>query len=91
MLTDVELVESFDSAIRVSAITTLKALDHVVREAELFRSDRELQAFRDIMDRAGMAGEGRLNVGVKKLLSLVEMARQDPDPVNRLAENLMSF
>jgi vesicle-fusing ATPase len=89
MLSDMELTDAFDADIRVPPITSLTAVDHVLREVELFRSEEEYQTAKRLLQQAGFAEEGRLNVGVKKLLSMAEMARQDPNPAEKLVGSLI--
>jgi len=89
MLSEMELTDAFDADIRVPPITSLSAVDHVLREVELFRSDQEYQTASRLLQQAGFAEEGRLNVGVKKLLSMAEMARQDPNPAEKLVGSLI--
>lgn len=82
---------------RVPPISNLKALERVLREVELFPSgDERRQALRMLED-AGLGSSqdqlsSRLQIGVKKLLSIIEMARQEPENVaERLAGALMGL
>jgi vesicle-fusing ATPase len=43
-----------------------------------------------LLRQAGFGEEGKLNIGVKKLLSMTEMARQDPDPAEKLVGSLIA-
>ncbi|KAF9506121.1 hypothetical protein BS47DRAFT_1353273 [Hydnum rufescens UP504] len=81
MLTEMQMNEVFDSEIRVPPISTLRSLERVLREVELFPSSDERRRAMGMLEQAGFGTEGRLNVGVKKLLSVIEMARQDPQDV----------
>ncbi|KDQ64451.1 hypothetical protein JAAARDRAFT_28082 [Jaapia argillacea MUCL 33604] len=86
------LSEAFDSELRVPPISTLRALDHVCREVDLFPANEERRKAMAMFQDAGFGreddtGAPRLNIGVKKLLSVIEMARQEPEAV---AERLMS-
>jgi vesicle-fusing ATPase len=82
-----EVANTFDSEIRVPAIDNLPALLRVVREVGLFERNGEgeqaFQRARTLLEQAGFAQEGHFSIGVKKLLSLIEMARQDPEPGKR--------
>lgn len=91
MLGDMEMTDAFDAQIRVPPINTLAALDHVLREVALFSSERDHRRCLDLLGQSGFGEEGKLNVGVKKLLSLVEMARQDPEPVETFTANLVDY
>ncbi|KAI9431295.1 AAA-domain-containing protein [Lactarius indigo] len=92
MLTDVGLA-SFDAELRVPPITNLTALDHVLEAVELFRSTRDRARAVSMLREAGLGtDDGRLSIGVKRLLSVVEMARQEPEAVaERLTSSLMGL
>jgi vesicle-fusing ATPase len=69
-----------------------------LKEVELFRSGDERRQAIDMLRQAGLGGAdegGRgapLNIGVKKLLSMIEMARQEPEAVaERLTTALMGL
>ncbi|THH17754.1 hypothetical protein EW146_g3121 [Bondarzewia mesenterica] len=92
MLTELGLA-SFDSELRVPPITELRALGAVLDAVELFATREELKNAISMLHQAGFDSEdGRLNIGVKKLLSVVEMARQEPEAVaERLTSALMGL
>ncbi len=87
MLTEMQMNEVFDAEIRVPPITSLRALDRVLDEVQLFSSRNDRGRALALLEQAGFAQEGHLNVGIKKILSVIEMARQDP---NDVAEKLCS-
>ncbi|KAI0355356.1 vesicular-fusion protein SEC18 [Trametes cingulata] len=99
VLTDLGLNEVFDAELRVPPISTLRALDKVLKEVELFPSDDERRRAVQMLAQAGFAdgneddeASSRLNVGIKKLLSMVEMARQEPEAAaERLTSALMGL
>jgi len=94
MLTDLGL-STFDAELRVPSITRLRALEHVLDAVDLFPRRQDLQyamamlnqAFKDEDENDADGDVGRLNIGIKKLLSIAEMARQEPEAV---AERLTS-
>ena len=92
MLTDVGLA-SFDAELRVPPITDLTALDQVLEAVELFHSARDRTRAVSMLRQAGMGTEeGRLSIGIKRLLSVIEMARQEPEAVaERLTSALMGL
>lgn len=104
MLTDLGLA-SFDSELRVPPITRLSSLKHVLEAVELFPRRDELAKAVGMLQQAGFQdtedggmdlgvseGRGTMMVGVKKLLSVVEMARQEPENVaERLVSALMGL
>lgn len=94
ILGDLGLAEIFDSELRVPPITTLVALEYVLSEVELFESNQDRKAAMGMIEKAGFRddydelherdGKSRLRslqIGIKKLLSVVEMARQEPENV----------
>ncbi|KDR84045.1 hypothetical protein GALMADRAFT_54580 [Galerina marginata CBS 339.88] len=96
ILTDLGLSDTFDSELRVPPISSLRALEHVVQEVELFSSDQHRKRAIRMLEEAGFGGRDDLNptlqIGIKKLLSIVEMARQEPENVaERLTGALMDL
>ncbi|KAI0722320.1 vesicular-fusion protein SEC18 [Cerioporus squamosus] len=98
VLTDLGLNEVFDSELRVPPLASLRALDIVLREVQLFPSDEERRRAIGMLGQVGFAqtddeaDSARMSVGIKKLLSMVEMARQEPDAIGeRLTSALMGL
>lgn len=96
MLTEIGLSETFDSEVRVPPIANIAALEYVLREVELFQSSEERRNAIHMLEDAGFATtdetSSRLQIGIKKLLSIIEMARQEPDNVaQRLTGALMGL
>ncbi|SNX82671.1 probable SEC18 - vesicular-fusion protein, functional homolog of NSF [Melanopsichium pennsylvanicum] len=90
MLHEMEMLNAFIAEIRVPNITSLRSVDHVVRQMQLFEHDQDAQRCTQLLAQAGLGEEGKLNIGIKKLLSEIEMARLDNDPADRLASSLSS-
>ncbi|BGP18763.1 hypothetical protein JCM10213_004278 [Rhodosporidiobolus nylandii] len=94
MLTEMDAMDAFATTLRVPAITTLRQLHAVLSEMQLFRSTSDLGRAVDLLRQAGVGrdGEDKLQVGVKRLLSLVEMCRQDQDSaVDKLVTELVGL
>lgn len=96
ILTDLGLSESFDAELRVPPISSLRSLTYVLDEVQLFSRRDEREKALDMLEQAGFGGEdetsSRLNIGIKKLLSVIEMARQEPENVaDRLTTSLMGL
>jgi len=96
MLTETQLSEVFDAELRVPPISSLRALEHVLREVDLFSNENDRRRAITELQNAGFGsddmGAGRLNIGIKKLLSVIEMARQEPEAVaERLTTALMGL
>jgi vesicle-fusing ATPase len=98
VLTELGFSEIFDSELRVPPIASLRSVELILREVQLFRSGDERRRAIEMLRQAGLGGEddgGRgapVNIGVKKLLSMIEMARQEPEAVaERLTTALMGL
>jgi vesicle-fusing ATPase len=91
ILTDMDVISAFDTDISISPITSIESVVHVLDEVSLFSGSKEkqraVQMLRDA--RLGEGGRPELMVGVKKLLSMAEMARQDPDPTMKIVASLI--
>jgi len=91
VLSELEVTELFDTALRVAPITSLSSLEYVLKEVQLFPTSDERrrvmqeieQAFRPRSQDQYDTEETTLSIGVKKLFSLTEMARQDPAGAGR--------
>ncbi|GAA6023329.1 hypothetical protein JCM10207_006237, partial [Rhodosporidiobolus poonsookiae] len=92
MLTEMDAMDGFSTTLRVPAITTLAQLRAVLQDVGLFRSPQELERAMGLLAQAGLDGEGRLQIGVKRMLSLVEMCRQDQESaVDKLVTELVGL
>ena len=71
-------------------ISSLRSLEHVFREVDLFQNDQQYRQAIRLLEQAGMSNDDfttARQIGIKKLLSVIEMARQEPDSI---AERLVS-
>jgi len=92
MLTEVQMSETFDAEMRVPPVSSLRSLEFVLREVELFRSSDQRRHAMEMMEQAGFGEDGRLLIGIKKLLSVVEMSRQEPEETaERLVRALVNL
>lgn len=97
MLVETQLSEVFDADLRVPPISSLSAMDYVLRETELFQSEAERQNAIAQIEEAGFGKKDstygtRMEIGIKKLLSMIEMARQEPEyTAERLTSALMGL
>ncbi|KAK1223314.1 transport between ER and Golgi ATPase protein [Marasmius sp. AFHP31] len=97
VLTEIGFTE-FDSELRVPPISNLRSLDYILKEVELFQTREERKDTIRMLEDAGFASSSRnetnakLHIGIKKLLSIIEMARQEPDNIGqRLTSALMGL
>ncbi|GAA5842585.1 hypothetical protein JCM3766R1_004865 [Sporobolomyces carnicolor] len=92
MLSEMDLMDSFTSTLLVPSITTLPQLNHALAEMALFRSQQELDRTMSLMQQAGLGQDGRLQVGVKKLVGIVEMCRQEKESMgDKLVSELVNL
>ena len=91
MLCDMDIAEAFDADIRVPPISSLDMLAAVLDEIGLFRSEDDRSRSFELLHQAGFSREGRLNIGVKRVLGMAEMARNDRDPADKLVARYVSF
>ncbi|CAO1614917.1 unnamed protein product [Parajaminaea phylloscopi] len=101
MLRDMDLADAFVADIRVPSISSLRSVDYVLREVELFGpqdgsahqrciqllSHTGLSVSGDVDELAAEVG-GAKSIGIKKLLSEIEMAKLDDDPADKLTAAL---
>ncbi|KAH7923664.1 AAA-domain-containing protein [Leucogyrophana mollusca] len=95
LLTELGLSDVFDSELRVPPISNLRSLSVVLRDVQLFDTPEEFNATMQLLADAGFATSPsheedaplKMQVGIKKLLSMIEMARQEP---GHAGERLMS-
>ena len=73
------MAESFDSQIRIPPVSSPRAVDVILDDVRLFNTYEEKRRALAMLEQAGFGGENSVNVGVKKLLSVIEMARQEED------------
>jgi len=94
-LTELQMSDLFDTDLYVPAISTLSAIQHAVGDLGLFSDPKEIQEAVARLDQSGF-GRGdeferaKYTVGIKKLLNIVEMVRQEPNNIpERLASAIM--
>jgi vesicle-fusing ATPase len=91
ILTDMDVLSAFDADIPINPISSIESVVHVLDEVQLFSNSKDkaraVQMLREA--RLGEGGRPDLMVGVKKLLSMAEMARQDPDPTTKIVASLI--
>ncbi|KAI9494540.1 P-loop containing nucleoside triphosphate hydrolase protein [Zychaea mexicana] len=88
VLDQMDMTEAFNSQIYVPTITTLEGIDIVLQQLGLF-TDNERQRTMSLLEQAGM--ENKVAIGVKKLLMIIEMARQDADKIEKFVNTLISL
>ncbi|KZM22318.1 Vesicle-fusing ATPase [Ascochyta rabiei] len=82
VLTQLDLFSRFDAEIAVPNVNTQAELAHVLQESGAF-SDRDQQ--RAISEIQEITGSTEIGVGIKKILTGIETAKQDQDVPGRFA------
>ncbi|CAO3634178.1 unnamed protein product [Cunninghamella blakesleeana] len=84
ILKDMELIDAFATEIKVPPITSLNEVDIVLQEMNLFNDQQQMRALNELKSMSDI----RLSIGIKKLLMVIEMARQDSDSVGKFVETI---
>jgi vesicle-fusing ATPase len=86
-----DVLSAFDTDIPINPISSIESVVHVLDEVKLFSSSKDKQRAVQMLRETRLGEDGRpdLMVGVKKLLSMAEMARQDPDPTTKIVSSLI--
>ncbi|KAG0170430.1 transport between ER and Golgi ATPase protein [Apophysomyces sp. BC1015] len=80
-----DMTDGFNTEIYVPTITTLEGIDIVLQEIGLFQ-EHEREKTMSILSESNM--EQKLAIGVKQLLMVIEMARQDKDKISKFVSTL---
>lgn len=91
MLNDMDVMDAFASDIRVPPLSSLSQIDYVLRDVALFRTAQEGQRAMGLLQQAGFGEEGKVVIGIKKLLSMVEFCRADPEPGEKLVSSMIEL
>lgn len=82
---DFQLSDVFEAESYVPAVSSLSSVEFIFRAVQLFDSNAEYSIIIKRLQAAGFGDEDnstrKLQLGIKKLLSIVEMARQEPELV----------
>lgn len=80
VLKNLDVYNSFNADIMVSNVNTYNELRYVMEQSEAFDAQEITQALEEI---GGIIDDGKIGVGVKKVLLGIETAKQDVDKVGR--------
>jgi vesicle-fusing ATPase len=81
-----DMADIFNADLYVANITSLGVVGKVVRDLGVFTPGELSKALGMLAD-AGV--EGKINIGVKKLMMICEMARQDTDKVEKFVDTIV--
>lgn len=85
ILESMDMAEAFNADIKVPTISDLAQVDKAILELKLFSESERQQAFQ-LLRESGI--DGKFSIGIKKLLMIVEMARQDVDKVEKFVNTI---
>lgn len=88
ILEQMDMTDEFSAEIYVPTITSLEGIDIVLQQLELFTDEEKARAL-SILSEANM--DNKLAIGVKKLLMIIEMARQDEDKVDKFVNTMLAL
>lgn len=80
VLKNLDVYNSFNADIMVSNVNTYNELRYVMEQSETFDAQEIAQALEEV---GGIIDDGKIGVGVKKVLLGIETAKQDVDKVGR--------
>lgn len=83
VLQQLSLFDRFDAQIAVPTVSTQQELGQVLRQSGAFSDGDNQQAIRQIED---ITGSREVGVGIKKILTGIETAKQDQDMPGRFAQ-----
>jgi len=86
VLEEMDLMDSFSSELYVENVRKLEEVNVVLKSLQLFQSDEERRSAISTLNKSGL--EGKLSMGIKKLLMTIEKARQDKDPFARFISDM---
>ncbi|KAH8727920.1 P-loop containing nucleoside triphosphate hydrolase protein [Phaeosphaeriaceae sp. PMI808] len=82
VLTQLDLFSRFDAEIAVPNVNSQQELAHILRESALFEDRDQQRAIGEIQE---ITGSQEIGVGIKKILTGIETAKQDQDVPGRFA------
>ncbi|CCK72312.1 AAA family ATPase SEC18 KNAG_0J02320 [Huiozyma naganishii CBS 8797] len=81
VLQQMDILSCFDNEIAVPNITTLDEFNNIMIESEFLDDAGRVTVINSLAQLGG-----KLNIGIKKVLTNIETARHDDDPVNEIIE-----
>lgn len=85
ILGQMELLDSFNTLLYVSNVTQMNSIDIVLKKLGSY-NDNECELLNKMLMDANL--DGKISIGIKKLIYMSEMASQDEDKVAKLFSNI---
>jgi len=86
ILQEMDMLDSFNAEIYVPSIKSLSSIDIVLKEIDLFSDSERAYVMENIRHEIK---SNYVSIGIKKLLMIAEMARQDDDKVSKFVSTLL--
>ncbi|KAJ2362646.1 transport between ER and Golgi ATPase protein [Coemansia sp. RSA 2607] len=87
VLSQMDMLSAFSNEILIENVNTLEEMDRVLQHVRLFDDASDYARMRSDL---APHFEGRIfSIGIKKLLLLIETARQDPEKYERFVEEIL--
>jgi len=88
VLENMDMSDCFNSELYISNIADLQSISHVLDDSQLFSPEEK----REALERLRISGiDQRISIGIKKLMMVIEMSRQDVDKVDKFVNTLMGL
>ena len=87
VLTQLDLFNRFDAEIAVPNVNTQRELAHVLNQSGAFSERDQQRAIGEIQE---ITSSAEIGVGIKKILTAIETAKQDQDVPGRFARVMSS-
>ncbi|CAO3593346.1 unnamed protein product [Absidia cylindrospora] len=87
ILKQMDMIDAFAAEINIPTITSLAEVETVLQQMELFTDQEQSEALLALETVENMT----LSIGIKKLLMVIEMARQDADKVNKFVNTIATL
>ncbi|CAG8702218.1 11086_t:CDS:10, partial [Ambispora leptoticha] len=88
VLEQMDMIDCFNSEIYVPNVTDLTSVDAVLRELDLFNDQDRQRALQTLAENGF---DKKLSIGIKKLLMIIEMSKQDVDRVDKFVTTLLGL
>ncbi|KAJ1555347.1 transport between ER and Golgi ATPase protein [Cladochytrium tenue] len=87
ILEQMGLTDVFDASVYVPPISDPASLDFVTKDIKLFNGQERARAMKILADYGG--ANQKVSIGIKKLLMVAEMSRQDIDKVEKFTQTMI--
>ncbi|KAH3903127.1 probable Vesicular-fusion protein SEC18 [Saccharomycodes ludwigii] len=86
VLKQMDILSCFDNEIAVPNITNMEELNNIMQQTEFLDEENRVKVINQLANIVP-----QLNIGIKKVLTNIETAKHDEDPVNELVDLMTNF